>query len=58
MKHVVAVWADYYQELEKKVEEKIQELQNNGNDIADISLGGRGSESGQDWVALILYEQK
>ena len=58
MKHVVAVREDYYQELEKKVEEKIQELQNAGNDIVNISLAGRGAESVHDWVALILYEKK
>ena len=57
MKHVVTVRADYYQELEKNVEEKIQELQNAGKDIVNISMGGRGSDSSQDWVALILYEQ-
>ena len=58
MKHVVAVREDYYQELEKKVEEKIQELQKAGNDIVNISVGGRGAESTRDWVALILYEEK
>jgi len=58
MKHVVAVREDYYQELERKVEEKIQELQNAGNYIVGISLGGRGAESVHDWVALILYEKK
>jgi len=58
MKHVVAVREDYYQELEKKVEEKIQELQKAGNDIVNISLAGRAEESRRDWVALILYEEK
>ena len=58
MKHVVVVRADYYEELEKSVETKIQDLQNAGNDIVDISLGGRGAESVHDWVALILYEDK
>ena len=56
MKHVVAVRADYYQELEEVVEEKLQELQNSGKNIVDISLGGRGTESVHDWVALIMYE--
>jgi len=58
MKHVVAVREDYSQELEKKVEEKIQELQKAGNDIVNISLAGRAEESRRDWVALILYEEK
>ena len=58
MKHVVAVREDYYPELEKKVEEKIQELQKAGNDIVNISIAGREAESTRDWVALILYEEK
>ena len=45
MKHVVVVRADYYKDLEKSIEEKIQELQNTGNDIVSISVGGRGNES-------------
>ena len=36
--------------------EKLQELQSAGNEIVNVSLGGRGYESSQDWVAIILYE--
>ncbi len=50
MKHVVAVRADYYQELEESVEEKLQELQINGKNMADISLGGRGAELVDDCI--------
>ena len=72
MKHVATVRGDYYTDLETKVEEKLQELQSAGiaicrncnlqelqsagNEIVNVSLGGRGNESTQDWVAIILYE--
>ena len=58
MKHVEAVRGDYYQDLQKAVEDKIQELQKAGNDTVNISIGGRGSESAHDWIALILYDKK
>jgi len=58
MKHVVAVRGDYYTDLEKNVEEKLQKLQESGNNIVNVSIGGRGNESLFDWVALILYDEK
>lgn len=58
MKHVAVVRGDYYKDLEKNVEEKIQNLQNAGNDIVNISVGGRGNESLFDWIAVILYAEK
>ncbi len=58
MKHVATVRAEYYEEFEKNVETKITELQNAGNDLVNISVGGRGSDSSHDWIALILYEKK
>jgi hypothetical protein len=58
VKHVVTVRADFYDQLEKNVEEKIQELQNNGSDIVNVSIGGRGTDSLHDWVALILHDEK
>ena len=57
MKHVVTVRGDYYQDFEKIVEDKIQELQSTGNNIVNTSIGGRGSDASHDWVALILYEK-
>jgi len=48
MKHVATVRGDYYTDLETKVEEKLQELQSAGNEIVNVSLGGRGNESSQD----------
>ena len=58
MKHVAVVRGDYYHDLEKNVEEKILEIQKAGNEIVSISIGGRGSESTHDWIALIMYERK
>ena len=57
MKHIVTVRGNYYQDFEKNVEDKIQELQSAGNNIVNISIGGRGSDASHDWVALILYEK-
>ena len=45
-------------DLEKNVEEKIQEIQSKGNEIVNVTMGGRGNESSEDWVALVLYEEK
>jgi hypothetical protein len=58
MKHVIAIRGTYYTDLEKNVEEKIQEIQSKGNEIVNVTMGGRGNESSEDWVALVLYEEK
>ena len=58
MRHVVAVRGTYYTDLEKNVEEKLQEMQSQGKEIVNVTMGGRGNESTQDWVALVLYEEK
>lgn len=58
MKHVIAIRGTYYTDLEKNVERKIQEMQSEGKEIVNVTMGGRGNESAQDWVALVLYEEK
>lgn len=58
MRHVIAIRGSYYTDLEKNVEEKIQEIQSEGKEIVNVTIGGRGNESTQDWVALVLYEKK
>ena len=58
MRHVIAIRGSYYTDLEKNVEEKIQEIQSEGKEIVNVTMGGRGNESTQDWVALVLYEEK
>ena len=58
MRHVIAIRESYYTDLEKNVEEKIQEIQSEGKEIVNVTMGGRGNESTQDWVALVLYEEK
>ena len=52
MKHVVAIRGISYVDLEKNVEEKLQELQSRGNEIVNVTMGGRGNESIQDWVCI------
>ena len=56
MKRAVAVRAKYYDGLEQELNIKLVELQKNGHDIIDVTLAGRASESSNDWVALIIYE--
>ena len=58
MKHVITIRGTYYTDLEKNVEEKIQEMQLEGKEIVNITMGGRGNESSEDWVALVLCEEK
>lgn len=58
MRHVIAIRGAYYTDLEKNVEEKIQEIQSEGKEIVNVTIGGRGNESTQDWVALVLYEEE
>ncbi len=58
MRHVKVVRERRSAELETHVEELILQLQSDGNEIVNVSIGGVGNESTHDLVAVILYEGK
>ena len=58
MRHVSAVRGTYFEDLEKNVEEELQRLQLEGKEIVNVTMGGRGNESTQDWVALVLFDER
>ena len=58
MKHISSVNGKHNQEFEENIENKLQELQAKGFEIINVSVGGRGNDSGHAWVALILYDDK
>ncbi len=58
MRYATTVKGRYDSELDKNLENKLQELQSAGNEIINVSVGGRADDSTHVWLAIVLYEKK
>ncbi len=58
MKHAISVKGDFQSSLDKNLEKKLEELQSAGNEIINVSVGGRADDSSHVWLAIVLYEKK
>ena len=56
MLNVKIVKATYDKELQNKVNEAFDELQNLGYKIIDTDVAGRASDSGYEWIMTIVYD--
>jgi len=58
MRYTTTVKGNYQSELEENLAKKLQELQSAGNEIVNVSVGGRADDSSHMWLAIVLYEKK
>ncbi len=58
MRYTSTVKGNFESELDKNLAKKLQELQSVGNEIINVSVGGRADDSTHVWLAIVLYEKK
>ncbi len=58
MRYATTVKGSYDSELDENLAKKLEELQSAGNEIINVSVGGRADDSSHVWLVIVLYEKK